>query len=79
MAGVKGKSGGARANSGGSRHGAGRKKDPRTIARVAAARLLPFCADPLAWLLALMGDARQDLRLRIEAARALMPYAHAKP
>lgn len=81
MAGIKGKSGGARPNAGGSRRGAGRKqgtKNPRTIARAAAARLLPYSADPLAWLLALMGDARQDLRLRIEAARALMPYVHAK-
>lgn len=81
MAGIKGKSGGARANSGGARPGAGRKqgtKNPRTIARAEAARLLPFCTDPLAWLLALMGDARQDLQLRIDAARALMPYCHAK-
>lgn len=78
MAGIKGKSGGARANAGGARRGAGRKKDPRTIARNEAARLLPYCADPLAWLLALMCDARQDLHLRIDAARALLPYCHAK-
>ena len=78
MAGMKGKSGGARANTGGARRGAGRKKDPRTIARNEAARLLLFNACPLAWLLALMRDARQDLRLRVDAARALMPYCHAR-
>lgn len=66
---------------GGARRGAGRKqgtKNPRTIARAAAARLLPYSADPLAWLLALMTDTRQDIRLRVEAARALMPFIHAK-
>ena len=66
---------------GGARRGAGRKqgtKNPRTIARADAARLLPFNADPLAWLLALMTDTRQDLRLRIDAARAATPYCHAK-
>lgn len=64
---------------GGARAGAGRKQDPRTIARAAAARLLPYSADPLAWLLVLMTDTRQDIRLRVEAARALMPYCHTKP
>lgn len=82
MAGIKGKSGGARANAGGARRGAGRKRgtrNPRTIARAAAARLLPFNADPLQWLLAVMTDTRQDLRLRVHAARAAMPYVHARP
>lgn len=82
MAGIKGKSGGARANAGGARRGAGRKRgtrNPRTIARAAAARLLPYCADPLLWLLAVMTDTRQDLRLRVDAARAAMPYVHARP
>jgi phage terminase small subunit len=88
MAGIKGKSGGPRANSGGARQnsggarpGAGRKqgtKNPRTIARAEAARLLPFCACPLGWLLALMRDDRQDLRLRVDAARALMPFHHVR-
>lgn len=66
---------------GGARRGAGRRqgtKNPRTIARAEAARLLPFNACPLAWLLALMRDDRQDLQLRIDAARALMPYCHAR-
>ena len=88
MAGIKGRSGGARLNAGGARlnaggarRGAGRKqgtKNPRTIARAEAARLLPFCACPLEWLQALMSDDRQDLRLRVDAARALVPYFHAR-
>jgi phage terminase small subunit len=49
-----------------------------TIAANEAARLLPRCDDPLQWLLALMPDTRQDLRLRVDAARALMPYCHGK-
>ena len=70
-----------RKNWGGSRAGAGRKHgtlNPRTIARNDAARLLPFNADPLQWLLVLMADTRQDLQLRLDAAKALMPYVHAK-
>lgn len=66
---------------GGLRPGAGRKrgtKNRRTIARDSAARLLPYRADPLAWLLGLMSDARQDVRLRADAARALMPFFHNK-
>ena len=66
---------------GGARKGAGRKqgtKNPRTIAANEAARLLPYADDPLQWLLALMRDPRQDLRHRVEAARALLPYYHAR-
>jgi hypothetical protein len=58
MAGKPGMKGG-----GGARPGAGRKpggKNPRTIARNEAARLLPHCADPLEWLRAMMIDDRQD-------------------
>ena len=67
---------------GGARKGAGRKqgtKNPRTIAANEAARLLPSADDPKQWLLALMRDPRQDLRRRVEAARALLPYLHARP
>jgi len=66
---------------GGARRGAGRKqgtRNPRTIARAEAARLLPYCEDPLEWLSVLMGDTRQEMRLRVDAARAAMPYCHAK-
>lgn len=76
MAGKPGMKGG-----GGARPGAGRKpggKNPSTIARNEAARLLPHCADPLEWLLNLMTDDRQDLRLRAAAGAALLPYVHAK-
>jgi len=64
---------------GGARRGAGRKQgtlNPRTIARKEAARLLPHCADPLQWLLNIVSDTRQDTRLRVDAARAAMPYVH---
>ena len=67
---------------GGARRGAGRKqgtKNPRTIAAMEAARLLPRAYDPKQWLLELMRDPRQDLRCRVEAARALLPYVHARP
>lgn len=70
MAGKPGMKGG-----GGARPGAGRKpggKNPRTIARNEAARLLPHCADPLEWLLNLMTDDRQDLRLRAAAGAGYM-------
>jgi len=66
---------------GGARKGAGRKqgtKNPRTIAANEAARLLPHADDPKQWLLVLMRDPRQDLRLRLEAAGILMPYFHAR-
>ena len=62
---------------GGARKGAGRKqgtKNSRTLAANEAAKLLPHANDPKQWLLALMCDPRQDLRLRIEAARILLPY-----
>lgn len=39
---------------------------------------MPYCADPLHWLALLMANTRQDLQLRLDAARALMPYRHAK-
>ena len=67
---------------GGAREGAGRKqgtKNPRTIAAMEAARCLPRTDDPKQWLLALMTDPRQDLRRRVEAARALMPFVHLRP
>ena len=54
-------------------------KNPRTIAAMEAARLLPHADDSKQWLLALMRDPRQDLRHRVEAARALLPYLHARP
>ena len=67
---------------GGARKGAGRKqgtKNTRTVAANEAARFLPYCSDPGSWLLALVNDPRQDLRLRVDAARALLPYLHVRP
>ena len=63
---------------GGARCGAGCKKDPRTIARAEAARLLPYCTDQLKWLLNVVSDDRQYIGLRVDAARAVMPYCHVK-
>ena len=66
---------------GGARAGAGRRKGCQNRAtREAneAARLLPRVDDPKQWLLALMRDPRQDLRRMVEAARALLPYLHAR-
>lgn len=79
MAGVKGRSGGARANSGGPRPGSGRKPGPVPIIgkneQLAKALLKN---DPKAFLLAVMSDADSDSRLRMDAAKALMPFMHPK-
>ena len=73
---------GAKGRSGGARSGAGRplgSKNPRTIAANEAARALPYASDPMRWLVTLMSDPRQDLKLRLEAARAVLPYLHPRP
>lgn len=65
MAGKPGRSGGARP-------GAGRpRKAPETLASVAARH-----DDPKAFLLAVMNDGSADGKLRVDAAKALMPYIH---
>lgn len=64
--------GGARANSGGARPGAGRPRKPPVLAT------LPQSNDPKVFLLALMNDDTLDMVLRLDAAKALMPYCHAK-
>lgn len=38
---------------------------------------LPDTADPLQWLQAAMGHPGLPLRLRVKAAKAMMPYCHA--
>jgi phage terminase small subunit len=66
---------------GGARPGAGRPKGSLNLAtREAneAAAALPVCDDPLQWLQTLMADSRQDARLRVDAAKALLPFMHAK-
>ena len=72
MAGVKGRSGGHRPNTGGARAGSGRKrKEPQ---------LLEFSSngDPKAFLIAVMGDSAIDARIRVDAAKTLMPYLYPK-
>jgi phage terminase small subunit len=73
MAGVKGRSGGPRPNSGGARPGAGRKpKEPEILALAAT------YDDPERFLRAVMNDSATDAKIRVDAAKALMPYIHAK-
>ena len=73
MAGVKGRSGGPRPNSGGSRPGAGRPpKEPALI------YLGAVYDDPEKFLRAVMNDTQTDVKLRVDAAKALMPFIHAK-
>ncbi|CAH1903708.1 conserved hypothetical protein [Candidatus Nitrotoga sp. HW29] len=63
MAGVKGKSGGAR-------KGAGRKKkEPVKIEGIET-------TDPKRFLLGVMNNQSLDARLRIDAAKALLPYLY---
>ena len=71
MAGVKGRSGGPRPNSGGARPGAGRKPAPREVSEVSS-------SDPEAFLRAIIADVGVDARLRVDAAKALLPYCKAK-
>ena len=73
MAGVKGRSGGARPNTGGARPGAGRK--PKVVAPV----VIEASPDPQKFLLDLMNDPAADPRMRLDAAKALMPFIHGKP
>ena len=66
---------------GGTRTGAGRPpgaQNRRTVASNEAAATLPHCTDPRAFLEAVMGNAGIDTRLRIEAAKCLMPFIHSR-
>ena len=58
---------------GGVRPGAGRPKSGPVLLPD-----LPATNDPLAFLLALVNEPTADMRLRLNAAVALMPYVHAK-
>lgn len=76
MAGVKGRSGGPRPNSGGARPGAGRpKKQPEEAAKTTFDAVH---ADPKQFLLDVMNDLGLDAKLRIDAAKCLMPFVHQK-
>ena len=97
MAGVKGRSGGPRANSGGVRPGAGRKPAPKmhALAQIVVAQAaeaaaqgagvsqptpeaIPAVDDPLQWLLSAMKNPALDDKLRIDAAKALLPFMHSQ-
>jgi phage terminase small subunit len=70
MAGVKGRSGGARPGTGGKRKGAGRKPRAPVIVVVNGE------PDPVAFLTSVMQNNGIDLALRIVAAKALLPFKH---
>ncbi len=72
MAGMKGRSGGARKNAGGARAGSGRPR--KAIPKLGVNAV----TDPQVFLLAAMNDTGADARLRITAATALLPYLHVK-
>jgi phage terminase small subunit len=65
MAGVKGRSGGARPNSG------PKPKEPEFF-------YVPETSDPLEFLRSIMNDHNSDAKLRVDAAKALMPFLHQK-
>ena len=58
---------------GGARAGAGRPKAPPVL--IAS---IPATDDPRAFLMALMNNCEADIRLRIGAAKCLMPYEHTR-
>ena len=66
MPGVKGRSGGART-------GAGRKPKAPTILQISA-----HYEDPERFLRAVMNDSGAEAKIRVDAAKALMPFAHPK-
>lgn len=72
MAGVKGRSGGARPNSGPKPKEAQKLDIPVPVGDTLAHK------DPKVFLLALMNDLEADVKLRADAAKALMPFMHTK-
>jgi phage terminase small subunit len=70
---MKGRSGGPRPNSGGAREGAGRPpKEPTLL------ELTGNYSDPKDFLRAVMNDSMTDAKVRVDAAKALMPYEHTR-
>jgi phage terminase small subunit len=57
---------------GGRRAGAGRPPAPPVLSST------PGDGDPLEFLKAAMNDAGLDMRVRVECARAMLPYVHQK-
>lgn len=64
MAGAKGRSGGAR-------QGAGRPKNEPTVLQISGSY-----DDPEKFLRAVMNDGETDAKIRVDAAKALMPFTH---
>jgi hypothetical protein len=58
---------------GGKRAGAGLPPAPPILTDT-----LPSTSDPLEFLKAAMNDAGLDMRVRVECARAMLPYMHQK-
>ncbi len=75
MAGVKGRSGGARPNTGGARPGAGRKPKPKPVEPALAAK---DGQEPLEFLLSVQNDPLASPSLRVRAAIAAAQYVHVK-
>ena len=76
MAGKPGMKGG-----GGKREGSGRKVEPVKTLAITIPDGLPGSLvhkDPKIFLLALMNDLEADVKLRADAAKALLPFMHAK-
>lgn len=68
MAGVKGKSGGARP-------GAGRKPAAPILSESPSL----LTKDSMAFLVAVMNDVETDMKVRTDAAKALLAFQHRKP
>jgi len=74
MAGVKGRSGGARPNTGGARPGAGAKKKPPVLMQSLPQTVTADEPESLRQLREIMRDTTLDAKLRLDAAKALAPY-----
>ena len=79
MAGVKGRSGGARPNTGGARPGAGRKPNPPQLVDVPVETSSETGhPDSLAFLRQVMANPEVDIKERLRAAISLAQYEHPK-
>lgn len=65
--------GGPRENSGGARPGAGRPPKPPSLLD-----MIGSYDDPEKFLRAVMNASEVEAKIRVDAAKALMPYVHAK-
>ena len=55
---------------GGRRYGAGRPKNPPMLANI------PTTDDPLEFLRQVMNDMTLDMRVRVDAAKSMLPFTH---